>query len=106
MNEVEVKHQAVAGTLESSDLQIMIDKNPNGGVELNVQSSVEFQYGDQIRKVVLETLTGLGIQDAKVSVVDKGALDCTIKARTIAVVHRASDRVETIDWEGLEAWNV
>ncbi|QIK56938.1 citrate lyase acyl carrier protein [Erysipelothrix sp. HDW6A] len=106
MSQFVIKNQAVAGTLESSDMQIMIDKNDGKGIELDLQSSVEFQYGDQIRKVILETLDHLGIKDAKVSVVDKGALDCTIKARTIAVVHRASDTVQSIDWEGLEAWNV
>ncbi len=106
MSQFVIKNQAVAGTLESSDMQIMIDKNDGKGIELDLQSSVEFQYGDQIRKVILETLDNLGIKDAKVSVVDKGALDCTIKARTIAVVHRASDTVQSIDWEGLEAWNV
>lgn len=106
MSQFVIKNQAVAGTLESSDMQIMIDKNDGKGIELDLQSSVEFQYGDQIRKVILDTLDNLGIKDAKVSVVDKGALDCTIKARTIAVVHRASDTVQSIDWEGLEAWNV
>ena len=39
------------------------------------------QYGNQIRKVVLQTLENLDVKDVKISVVDKGALDCTIKAR-------------------------
>lgn len=102
----EIKNQAVAGTLESSDLQIMIDQNAGKGIEIDLQSSVEFQFGKQIRKVVEETLANLGVTDAKVSIVDQGALDCTIKARTIAVVHRASGITQNIDWEALELWNV
>lgn len=106
MSNFEIKGQAVVGTLESSDLQIIIDKNDGKGITLDLQSSVEFQYGEVIRKVILDTLESLGVRDAKLSVVDKGALDCTIKARTIAVVHRASGKVDSINWEDLEAWNV
>ena len=106
MTKIEIKKQAIAGTLESSDLQISIDKNDNKGIEINLQSSVEYQYGKQIRTVITETLSNLGITDAMVDVVDKGALDCTIKARTIAVVHRAAEIDENYDWEGLDTWNV
>lgn len=106
MAKYEIKNPAVAGTLESSDLQIMIDKNDGHGIEIDLQSSVEFQFGKQIRKVIAETLTNMGISDVKVVAVDKGALDCTIKARTIAAVHRASGISENMDWEEIESWNV
>ena len=39
------------------------------------------QFGKQIRATVLETLGRLEVGSAKVTVVDKGALDCTLKAR-------------------------
>ena len=106
MPKYEIKKQAIAGTLESSDLQITIDKNDNKGIVINLQSSVEYQYGKQIKSVIIETLNSLEIDNVNVEVVDKGALDCTIKARTIAVVHRASEITENIDWEELESWNV
>ena len=106
MTKFELKKQAIAGTLESSDLQITIDKNEGKGIEINLQSSVEFQYGRQIKKVITETLNHLGIDSAQLDVVDKGALDCTIKARTIAVVHRAAEVSENYDWEELDSWNV
>ncbi|QIK69596.1 citrate lyase acyl carrier protein [Erysipelothrix sp. HDW6C] len=106
MAKFEIKDQAIAGTLESSDLQITIDQNNGKGIEIDLQSSVEFQFGKRIREVITETLSNLEITDAKVSVVDQGALDCTIIARTIAVVHRASGVTENIDWEALESWNV
>ena len=106
MSDFVIKNQAVVGTLESSDLQIIIDRNDDGGIVLDLQSSVEFQYGKVIREVILETLDKLGVKDAKLSVIDKGALDCTIKARTISGVHRACGKVESINWEELESWNV
>ena len=105
MNKIEIKKQAIAGTLESSDLQISIDKNDNKGIEISLQSSVEYQYGKQIKAVIIETLNKLGINDARIDVVDKGALDCTIRARTIAVAHRAAEINENYDWEGLDSWN-
>lgn len=105
MQKFVIEKQAIAGTLESSDLQIIIDKNDGKGIEIELKSSVENQYGRRIREVLSTTLKNLGVQDARLTVVDKGALDCTIVARTVAVVHRAANATEKIDWEGLEAWN-
>ena len=101
-----IERQAIAGTLESSDLQIIIDSNNGKGIEIDLSSSVENQYGRRIREVLGQTLANLGVADAKLTVVDKGALDCTIIARTVAAVHRAADATNHIDWEGMEAWNV
>ena len=82
--------QAIAGTLESGD--IMISIGPGKGLEVNLQSSVEAQFGRQIRAVITETLQGLGIEDARVDAVDKGALDCTIRARVTAAAVRATGK--------------
>ncbi len=79
---------ANAGTLESSDIFVTIE--PGDGIEIYLTSTVEKQYGEQIRKVIAETLTGLGASDVKVTARDRGALDCTIKARILAAWHRAA----------------
>ncbi len=90
---------AMAGTLESSDAQIVVD--PGGtGIELSIESIVLNQYGKQIRQTVLDTLARLGVDSARVSVVDKGALDCTIKARVTCAVYRACGVDEDIPWGG------
>ena len=101
MDNLTIKHQAMAGTLESSDVQVMIDGNDGKGLEIDLKSDVEKQYGRQIYHVIESTLGKLNIDDAKVVVVDRGALDCTIKARVIAAVYRAADVTENIDWEAL-----
>ncbi len=106
MKSYEIKKQAVAGTLESSDLQILITANAGNGIEIDLQSSVEKQYGRRIRSVIHNTLENMGIKDAKLVVVDKGALDCTIIARTVAAVHRASEITSNYDWEEIDTWNV
>ncbi|MBO4378775.1 MAG: citrate lyase acyl carrier protein, partial [Clostridia bacterium] len=77
---MEIKHSSVAGTLESSDVLVSIEPGENG-IGLDISSSVLNQFGRQIRATVLETLERLDVQQAQVKIVDKGALDCTIKAR-------------------------
>ena len=95
---MEIKETAVAGTLESSDIQIMLSKGTDG---IDLESDVAKQFGTQIKKVITETLTAMGIQNAKVKAVDKGALDCVIKARTIAAAQRAAKTTDEPAWEVL-----
>ena len=94
-----IEKPAVAGTLESSDAQITVEPG-EGTVELTIESSVIHQCGKQIRKVVLETLDRLHVTDARVTVIDKGALDCTIKARVECAVYRANGITENLPWGG------
>ena len=96
---MEITRPAVAGTLESSDCQVMIEEG-DGKVEFSLESSVINQYGNQIRKVALETLKNLGVDNAKVTMVDKGALDCTIKARIEAAGYRSVLQTEDLPWGG------
>ena len=86
---MQVKDTAMAGTLESSDAQVTVEPGTNG-IELTIESSVINQFGRKIKATVLETLERLEVKDAKVKVVDKGALDCTLKARVEGAVFRAS----------------
>ena len=81
---------AVAGTLESGDIMIQIA--PGEGLQVDLQSSVAAQFGRQIKAVITETLTGLGIDNAYVKATDKGALDCTIRARVTAAAVRATGK--------------
>ena len=81
---------AVAGTLESGDIMIQIA--PGGGLQVELQSTVAAQFGRQIKAVITETLTGLGIDNAYVKATDKGALDCTIRARVTAAAVRATGK--------------
>ena len=97
--QMEITIPAVAGTLESSDCQVMIEEG-DGKVEFSLESSVINQYGNQIRKVALETLDNLGVNNAKVTMIDKGALDCTIKARIEAAVYRSVLQTEDLPWGG------
>lgn len=88
---MEIKN-AVAGTLESGDIMVQIAPAESKGLHIDLDSSVAAQFGKQIRQVIEETLTGLGVEDAEVKAVDKGALDCTIRARVTAAAVRATGK--------------
>ena len=97
---MEILKPAAAGTLESSDAQVTVEPGENG-IELSLTSSVMNQYGRQIKATVLETLERLDVTAARVTVVDKGALDCTLKARVeCAVLRSCGQSAENIPWGG------
>jgi citrate lyase subunit gamma (acyl carrier protein) len=95
---VKILDTGIAGTLESSDITIQIEKNEGNGIELELKSTVENQFGKQIKKVILETLLELGVENAFVLANDKGALDCTIRARVRTAVSRATHQ-NCFPWE-------
>jgi citrate lyase subunit gamma (acyl carrier protein) len=88
----------ISGTLESSDVMITVSENTSKGIQIELQSIVEKQFGKQIRKIITEKMGTLGIKDATVSVNDKGALDCTICARLEAATYRAAG-INHVRWE-------
>lgn len=96
---MEILKTAAAGTLESSDCLVTVE--PGEGIHLDLSSSVMNQYGRQIKSTVLETLARLGVENANVTVVDKGALDCTLKARVECAVYRSNGTsASNIPWGG------
>ena len=89
---MEIKN-AVAGTLESGDIMVQIGAARGGeGLVVDLESSVAAQFGKQIRALITDTLKDLGIDNAEVKATDKGALDCTIRARVTAAAVRATGK--------------
>ena len=96
---MEIKKAATAGTLESSDCMVTVEPG-EGKVDFSLESSVINQFGNQIRKVALATLERLDSDNVRLTIVDKGALDCTIKARIEGAVYRSVDQYENLPWGG------
>lgn len=96
---MEIKKPAMAGTLESSDCMVTVEPGEDG-IEFSLESAVIHQYGNQIRKVAMETLRNLGVGSVRLSIVDKGALDCTIRARIDGAVYRAVGQMNNLPWGG------
>ena len=87
---MELKKPAVAGKLESSDVQITLRPNPGQGIQIELQSDVKALFGQAIEETVRAVLAEFGVQDALVDVNDKGALDFVIRARMECAVCRAA----------------
>ena len=85
--EVEIQKRASAGTMESSDAYIEIEPG-NGALAIEIESVVEKQFGQAIRVAVEDVLKEHGVDNASVRVVDRGALECVIRARVETAVLR------------------
>ena len=86
---MEIKRNAVAGTMESSDVYVEIE--PGTGIDIQLESVVKAQFGDSIVQVVQEVLQDCGVEDATVRLVDRGALECVIRARVETAVLRGKE---------------
>ena len=86
-----LKKPAMAGTLESSDVQISLYPNPGGGIQINLHSDVKAMFGEAIERTLRAVLEEFQVTDALVEVHDKGALDFAIRARMECAVCRAAE---------------
>jgi citrate lyase subunit gamma (acyl carrier protein) len=78
--------RATAGTLESSDVFVTLE--PHDGLQIDIDSVVKNQFGEEILRTVEDVLSELNVRNAKLSIVDRGALDCVIRARVETAVLR------------------
>lgn len=84
------KVSAQAGTLESSDVLVMVEPaEPGSGPRIELDSKVMMQYGERITQQVLRILGQLYISDVRLIIKDKGALDATIWARVETALRRS-----------------
>ena len=87
---VNIVRSASAGTMESSDVYVEIEPG-NNGLEIQLESVVQGQFGDAIQDVVWEVLKEQGVESASVRVVDRGALECVIRARVETAILRGKE---------------
>ena len=78
-----------AGADVRSDLHVVVEITEGGGLEIEVISRVASLYGDAIEDTARSTLAGLGLENARVRVDDKGAVPFVIAARVEAAALRA-----------------
>lgn len=90
-----IKHRAQAGSLESSDLLVVVDKAEAGsGRQIELNSAVALQFGSSIMEEIHKVLDRFEIKDINVLIEDKGALQPTICARMETALLRAMDKQE------------
>ena len=84
---MEIKIVASAGTMESSDAYVEVEPG-TAGIQLELESVVLQQFGDAIRAVVQEVFAEQQVENARVRVVDRGALECVLRARVETAIVR------------------
>lgn len=82
--------KASCGTMESSDAYMELEPI-EAGVQIDLQSVVEHQFGDSIRALAAEMLQQENIENVSLRIVDRGALECTLRARLEALIARARE---------------
>ena len=86
----EIIKLATAGTDEKSDAVITVAPNESGLV-LEIKSVVMNQFGTAIEASVREVLKEMGVEKAIVTVADRGALDCVLRARVETAILRGME---------------
>jgi citrate lyase subunit gamma (acyl carrier protein) len=93
---MEIVKVGMAGTLESSDASITVE--PPGleaqGLELTIECP-DKRFATHVARAVRAALEEAGVVSARVSVRDRSALDCTIRARVLTACQRAAGRVSS-----------
>lgn len=80
-----------AGAADSGDIFVSVAPSDESGlqIELSGKSVILKQFGRQIKELIQKTAEESGLENARISAKDNGALDCTIKARVRAAIQRA-----------------
>lgn len=99
---MELVKPAMTGSMESSDCMVTI-RPGHDGLQIELESDVKMMFGESILQTIRATLEELGIMNAEVSVLDRGALDCVIRARVQCAACRAADT--PYDWSKEAAYH-
>ncbi len=84
---MDILTRASAGTMESSDAYIEVEPSQNG-LSIQLESVVLGQFGDSIDRTVREVLAEQDVTNANIRVIDRGALECVLRARVETAVLR------------------
>ncbi len=86
MSEI-IKKAQVGNVDQNADCVIAIEPSENG-IEIQLESLVKAQYGDAIIASAKDELNKYNITNAKLTITDRGAIDCVLRARLEAVIKR------------------
>jgi citrate lyase subunit gamma (acyl carrier protein) len=84
-----IAKRAQAGTLQSSDLMVLVE--PATVLVVEIESTVKQQFEHLIREKILEVLCANGVTAGRVRVTDRGALDYAIQARIETALARSAE---------------
>ena len=83
-----VKKASCGNEAQNADCVVTIEPSKKKGITFELTSLVAGQFGKQIEESTYDELKKYGITDAKVSIVDRGAIDPVLRARLEAAIKR------------------
>jgi citrate lyase subunit gamma (acyl carrier protein) len=83
-----INKQAQAGTMQSSDLIVYVE--PADVLIVEIESTVQKQFGHLIEARGRQVLKRLSVEQGRIAISDRGALDYAIDARVEAALRRAA----------------
>lgn len=72
-----------------SDVRVVVERRPHGGVEIDLRSKVLSLYGNSIRRDTASMLERFGARNVRVTIDDQGALPFMLHARLEAALRAA-----------------
>ena len=87
---MKILKQGQAGTMQSSDLMVIVE--PVEELIVEIESTVKKQFEHLIRAKIDEVLAKFEITSGRISINDRGALDYAIEARLEAALMRAGGK--------------
>ena len=85
---MQIKSKASAGTMQSSDLLVVVA--PSDTLRIEIESTVKKQFEPLIRARINSTLERFQVTAGHIQVSDRGALDYAIAARIETAIRRAA----------------
>jgi citrate lyase subunit gamma (acyl carrier protein) len=103
---MEITRLGSAGTLESCDAAVTVEPRAAGAVpaiDLVVEGG-DGRFSRRVEEAALSALKELGVARARISIRDRSALDCTVRARVLTACLRAAGEGESRPAEAVLPW--
>lgn len=95
---MEIKKIATCGTTESGDIKVTVSPSNENQINVELSSVVMEQFGDHIEELIIKTAQDMGLKGGLITANDRGALDCTIKARVEIALSRSLNDDSNLEW--------
>lgn len=86
---LQIRTNAQAGTMQSSDLLVFVE--PSDALHVEIESTVIKQYEHLIRDCVTNVMRRMNLSKGRVVISDRGALDYAIDARVETAIRRGAE---------------
>ena len=86
---LQIRTNAQAGTMQSSDLLVFVE--PSDALHVEIESTVKKQYEHLIRDCVIKVMRRMNLSKGRIVISDRGALDYAIDARVETAIRRGAE---------------